>query len=197
MATSAPLLGEPLPIELMNTIWADTDGGHDELTDRAGLLDWLAAVADRAELADLHLANLRDPAALAAFRALREALRVLAAEATDDSRPIAAHPASAVRRAVAEVNRASALAPSWPELAWTAAGAQQRLRSAAKPWEVAMSRISGAGVQLFAGPDELRPCNAPGCVLYFVRDHPRREWCSASCGNRARVARHYARHHPR
>src|ERR1700710_941132 len=126
MATSAPLLGEPLPIELMNTIWAGTDGGHDELTDRAGLLDWLAAVADRAELADLHPANLRDPAALTAFRAPRAALRVPAAAAPGAPRPIAAHPASAVSRAAAEVNRASALAPSWPELSWTAAGAQQR-----------------------------------------------------------------------
>jgi predicted RNA-binding Zn ribbon-like protein len=30
--------------------------------------------------------------------------------------------------------------------------------------------------------------------LYFVKRHPRREWCSAGCGNRARVARHYHRH---
>src|SRR5438105_1450694 len=39
----------------------------------------------------------------------------------------------------------------------------------------------------------LRACGAPGCVLLFVKDHPRREWCSAACGNRARQARHYAR----
>lgn len=26
METSAPLLGEPLPVELMNTIWADHGG---------------------------------------------------------------------------------------------------------------------------------------------------------------------------
>ena len=31
------------------------------------------------------------------------------------------------------------------------------------------------------------------CVQYFVKDHPRREWCSAACGNRARVARHYTK----
>jgi hypothetical protein len=40
----------------------------------------------------------------------------------------------------------------------------------------------------------LRACQAPGCVLYFVKDHPRREWCSTACGNRARAARHYRRH---
>ncbi|HEY3005705.1 MAG TPA: CGNR zinc finger domain-containing protein [Kribbellaceae bacterium] len=39
-----------------------------------------------------------------------------------------------------------------------------------------------------------RACYAPGRVLYFVTGHPRREWCSTACGNRARAARHYARH---
>ncbi|WP_317183827.1 CGNR zinc finger domain-containing protein [Intrasporangium sp.] len=39
----------------------------------------------------------------------------------------------------------------------------------------------------------MRACYGPGCVLYFVREHTRREWCSAGCGNRARVARHYHR----
>ncbi len=29
--TSAPLLGEPVPVELVNTVWADRDGVHDAL----------------------------------------------------------------------------------------------------------------------------------------------------------------------
>jgi predicted RNA-binding Zn ribbon-like protein len=41
---------------------------------------------------------------------------------------------------------------------------------------------------------QLRACLAPGCVVYFIKNHPRREWCSAGCGNRARSARHYQRH---
>jgi predicted RNA-binding Zn ribbon-like protein len=40
---------------------------------------------------------------------------------------------------------------------------------------------------------DLRACGAPGCVLMFVKDHPRREWCSVACGNRARQARLTAR----
>jgi CGNR zinc finger len=40
---------------------------------------------------------------------------------------------------------------------------------------------------------KLRACHAPGCVLYFVKSHPRRAWCSEACGNRARAARHYER----
>jgi predicted RNA-binding Zn ribbon-like protein len=45
--------------------------------------------------------------------------------------------------------------------------------------------------------ERLRLCRAPGCVLFFLTDRPRQQWCSPSCGNRARVARHYRRHHPR
>ncbi|WP_433236869.1 CGNR zinc finger domain-containing protein [Streptosporangium sp. CA-135522] len=44
---------------------------------------------------------------------------------------------------------------------------------------------------------DLRACHAPGCVLFFVKDHHRREWCSAACGNRARAARHYSQTHTR
>ncbi|HEY5833083.1 MAG TPA: CGNR zinc finger domain-containing protein [Streptomyces sp.] len=45
--------------------------------------------------------------------------------------------------------------------------------------------------------DLLRACPAPRCVRYFVKQHPRREWCRPSCGNRARVARHSARRRER
>jgi predicted RNA-binding Zn ribbon-like protein len=70
-------------------------------------------------------------------------------------------------------------------------------RTAHSPALAAVAAIAEEAVALFAGPDRrlLRACHAPGCVLYFVRNHPRREWCSDGCGNRARVARHYQRHH--
>jgi predicted RNA-binding Zn ribbon-like protein len=50
-------------------------------------------------------------------------------------------------------------------------------------------------VDILTGPaaTRLRACYAPGCVLYFVKAHPRREWCSDACGNRVRAARHYQR----
>ncbi|MFD3682790.1 CGNR zinc finger domain-containing protein, partial [Streptomyces sp. NPDC058613] len=41
----------------------------------------------------------------------------------------------------------------------------------------------------------VRVCEAEDCVLLFLPAHPRRRWCVAAvCGNRARVARYYARH---
>jgi predicted RNA-binding Zn ribbon-like protein len=33
-------------------------------------------------------------------------------------------------------------------------------------------------------------CDAPSCGQFFMRERPNRRWCGAACGSRARVARH-------
>jgi predicted RNA-binding Zn ribbon-like protein len=209
--TSVPVRGEPLPVELMNTIWADRGEVHDTIADVDGLTAWLAAVANRADLADLteqRPADQRptdqgpaaDQATLGEFRALRDALRSLAAAATGDERPVTAMTNVDVDTAVDVVNTASGRAPSWRVLDGTGEdGRRVRSRTGAPLTSAVLSRIADRAAVLFGSADqgELRACLAPGCVLYFVRDHPRREWCSAGCGNRARVARHYSRHHGR
>lgn len=231
--TPAPLHGEPLPVELMNTVWADRDGVHDSLRDTAELAAWLRAVAPRlpaglgaerraqdaaegAGPADPGSAGHRDaltesaalPGLLAEFRQLRAALRRLAGELTGDDR----HAADAatgrpdLRTAVRQLNEACGYAPASSYLEWPsedgAAGAAggtplRALHSPYPPAAAALSAIGEEGVLLFSGDarEQLRACHAPGCVLYFVKTHPRRAWCSAGCGNRARVARHYHRHH--
>jgi len=214
--TAAPLLGEPLPVELMNTVWADRDGLHDELRDAAGLAAWLQAVAGRFAAGvtggepgggggpglAVVLPGGRPGRELAGqFRELRDALRGLAAAVTADPRARAAGTGTPdVTAAVRAVNAACARAPLWSRLTWAAPpGAPARtLRSAGTGPEAALSWIAEEAVLLFTSPDagRLRACAGPGCVLYFVRAHPRREWCSAVCGNRARVARHYQRHRP-
>lgn len=67
----------------------------------------------------------------------------------------------------------------------------------ATPADAALAAIARSAIGVFGGPRraDLRACQGPGCVLHFVKDHPRREWCSAGCGNRARVSRHYYRQH--
>jgi len=208
--TAAPLLGEPLPVELMNTVWADRDGLHDELRDAAGLAAWLQAVAGRFAAGGaghgpglaVVLPGGRPGRELAGqFRELRDGLRGLAAAVTADPRARAAGTGTPdVAAAVRAVNAACARAPLWSRLTWASPpGAPARtLRSAGTGPEAALSWIAEAAVLMFTGPDasQLRACPGPGCVLYFIRAHPRREWCSAVCGNRARVARHYQRHRP-
>ncbi|HEY0937513.1 MAG TPA: CGNR zinc finger domain-containing protein, partial [Trebonia sp.] len=65
--------------------------------------------------------------------------------------------------------------------------------AAGAPVTAGLAQVAALAVELLGGPGagELRACYAPGCVLYFVKTHPRREWCSVACGNRTRAARHY------
>jgi predicted RNA-binding Zn ribbon-like protein len=204
--TSATLLGEPLPVELMNTIGADRDGILDALADDDGAVAWLRAVAGRIEAQAGTSPDRQDEdknkdedadevrATAGALRELRDALRALAAEATGDPRPPATAPELTRPEAVATLNR---LATASPELVWPADGRPSRAYRARGTAGLAVELIAHQGVELLAGPgaERLRPCLAPNCLLFFVKDHARREWCSPGCGNRARVARHYQRHH--
>ncbi|NUT97596.1 MAG: CGNR zinc finger domain-containing protein, partial [Saccharothrix sp.] len=158
----------------MNTIWADRSGLHDDLTTTEGLTSWLdGAPADASDLA--------------AFRTLRQALRDLAATLTEDTRAIAADRDR--NRAVAAVNAAVRRAVAWPQLDVEAGELRRRTTADAPPATRTLAATAAEAVDLFTGPDRtlLRACYAPGCVLYFVKDHPRREWCSPACGNRVRA----------
>jgi predicted RNA-binding Zn ribbon-like protein len=179
---------EPLPVRLMNTIWADADGPHDALEATAGLNHWLDAVGlDRAGAA----ATETD---LAAARALRDALRVLAAHATSDDRPAAVDPRRNPAAALDEVNAIAAKLPA-PRLALRDGRLERVAPGGPSPVATALALVADQAISLLGGEDaaDLRTCRAPGCVLYFTRTHPRREWCSVACGNRVRAARHYQR----
>jgi len=201
--TLAPLLGEALPVEFMNTIWADRSGVHDALASPADVLGWIRAIRPLPALHDADLDRwLHDvPAAevgelAPALRTLRDALRRLAAEQTADPRTRAASAIDDVGRAVDVVNGAAAAAPHWSRLEWSTGGPSRASCTRTGGGAALMAAIGEQAIDLFAGDarHELRACLAPRCVLYFFRQHPRREWCSTACGNRARAARHYQRH---
>lgn len=205
-ATGAPLLGEPLPVELMNTIWADRDGVHDALDDPEAALAWLRAVHLRFDQSpsniDTWLRAARPETVgetARELRRLRDALRRLAALATGDPRAPAASAIEDRDGALAVVNHACSHATTWSELHWPAGQHAQRVtHSSGSAGRAVVAMLAELGVELFSSDERhlLRACLAPGCVLYFIGQHPRREWCSSACGNRARVARHYRRHRP-
>ncbi|MFC6161771.1 CGNR zinc finger domain-containing protein [Kribbella jiaozuonensis] len=57
--------------------------------------------------------------------------------------------------------------------------------------------VGRSAIEFLTGPDRgrLRACPAARCVKYFLQEDPRQLWCSASCGNRERVNRHYRKRH--
>jgi predicted RNA-binding Zn ribbon-like protein len=176
-----PLRGQPLPIELHNTLYASGGEPRDGLHDGAGLRAWLEALAGELPGA----AGAVDTTRIAEFRALRRAVRD-ALQARLAGAPIPA----AARRCL---NAASAASPRSKRLA--ADGSAAIRHHADDPTTIALAAIAAATIELAGGPraGDLRVCGAPGCVLMFLKDHPRRAWCSDGCGNRARQARHYAR----
>jgi predicted RNA-binding Zn ribbon-like protein len=182
------LPGEPVTVRLMNTIWADIAGVHDDLASPADLDVWLIAVGAVRDRAGATQTDHEEA------RSLRDALRRLASFRTDDRRPTAQSPTTEIAGAIAVVNAmAAALPPA--RLARHGELLVRAESTGVSTAKRALAAIAVAAVALFAGPsaDQLRACRAPGCVLYFVKAHPRREWCSVACGNRARVARHYRR----
>ena len=178
-----PFRRGPLALELASTIFA-LDGQ---------VRDGLAAPDDLA--AWLGVNHLHVPCAVAAsdldtFRALRNAVRELIGAVVDGHPPAPS--------AVAQLNDLSAAAPRWTRLDWADQKPHRTsVEVADDPLAVALAIVARSCIDMLASPvrEQLRLCRAPGCVLYFLKERGRREWCSAQCGNRARVARHYRRHH--
>lgn len=190
-----PLTGEPLPLDLVNTTYIKGgQRGHlvDALTAPEALDAWLAA--HRADFSPALAEALDDggpagPAHVGAFTELRDALRHLAAARTSGTAP---EPGP-----MGVVNAAARLAARWRELVPGAGAGFDAVPRwlETDPRRVALGEVAAAAVSLFSGDRAalIRACGAPGCILYFVKSHARRAWCTSGCGNRVRVARHSRR----
>ncbi len=182
---------DPLAIRFVNTLYGTRGTVRDGLTAPGHLAGWLRTNA--ASLADAGVRGVEQadvsPADLDAFIELRETIRSLIRAATDG------HPLDPAQ--VTALNATAALAPAWPVLMAAADGATVARSCAALSVRAAvLGTIAADAVRLLGGPGgaDVRACQAPGCVQFFVRSQSRRAWCSAACGNRARVAHHYRRH---
>jgi predicted RNA-binding Zn ribbon-like protein len=206
MTYSGPLRDEPLAVELHNTIYATSGGRVDAFDDPAQMRAWLEAIEPRlagglprgawpcAEdflaLADGLPRGARPCAA--DLVALRDHVRAVLQAVATGSRPS--------QSSLVAINAASRRAPRALVAVWhpgdhPTPGTDFASASRA---DVVLGTFAAGAIDLICGPsrDDLRTCGAPGCVLMFVKRHPRREWCSDRCGNRARQARHYERTRP-
>jgi predicted RNA-binding Zn ribbon-like protein len=184
---AGPLRDEPLAVELHNTRYATSAGPVDALADAEQAQAWLQALADRLPGADGAPGAAACAADLIALRdAVRAALQAAAGGSPQD-------PAS-----LATINEASRRAARSPraelEPGETAPRRAEDTHGASRA-EITAGAFARDAIDLLTGPHraDLRVCGAPGCILMFVKEHPRREWCSSACGNRARQARHYQR----
>jgi predicted RNA-binding Zn ribbon-like protein len=185
-----------LALDLALTVRHDGHGGvADDLGEPAGLTAWVRAHPDVVMDAAAYEAA---DAELTAVRELRAAVRALFARAVRPGEP---SPADAARllpvpRAVELLNAAAARTPTVPVLHWSDGSGPSVRRRAVRGEAELTAVLAQAVIGFLTGPDRerLRACHAPRCVRYFIKEHPRQEWCKPACGNRARVARHHERH---
>lgn len=193
-----------LTLDLAATLRHDGHGGvADDLDTPDGLTAWVRAHAAALPGALAARRFRADESALEAVRGVRAAVRALFARAV---RPGAPSPADARRllplgQAVTRLNEAVARVPAVPVLSWPRGGAPVVRDEPVAQAETVVradllnAALARAALAFLTGPDRerLRACHAPRCVRYFLKDHPRQEWCRPACGNRARVARHHER----
>lgn len=185
-----------LALDLALTLRHDGDGGvADDLTEVGGLAAWVRAHAD-----DLPGAarGTVDGETLGAVLELRAAVRALFARAVRPGEPSSADAARLLPapEALRRLNDAAARVPTVPVLDWPEDAGPVLHRRATTSGDDLAAALARAAVAFLASPERerLRACHAPRCVRYFLKAHPRQEWCKPSCGNRARVARHHERH---
>ncbi len=163
-----PLTGEPLPLDLVNTVGPFGDA----LADTADLKAWLA---------ERGLAERAGGPLLAALLEARAALRgVLERPADEDART--------ALNAVLDHGRV--------RVALTATGPVESVDCDDPAWRLPFAAARELLELLATRADRIKACGGDGCVLWFL-DTTRsgtRRWCSmAGCGNRTKVHRHRAR----
>ncbi|MFZ0185501.1 MAG: ABATE domain-containing protein [Streptosporangiaceae bacterium] len=179
---AAPLTGEPLALDLVNTVASPPGGQVDLLESADDLRAWLAAERERLDITEGQID-------LSTVRALRAHITraVEAARAGTPPRPEAL-------RAITDAQRN---APAYQELGWNGRAIIAATRRPGNATAVLLAQLAEAAATLLASPaiGLVRRCEGPGCRMLFLPAHPRRRWCSpATCGNRARVARYYQLH---
>lgn len=170
---------EPVAIEFANTRRARRGAAIELLPDDEALTAWTRQNLGR-DLTGRLRAGDRDR-----FLALRDAVRAVAAAISNEQH----EPVDEVAR----LNAAAAVAPTWPELV----DGHAVQRTAATEVDAVLAVLAASAIEVFGGAqrEQVRACGRwPLCVRFFVKNHPRRGYCSSACANRARAMRHHDRH---
>ena len=176
MVTAAPGEDTSPALALVNTWRLSTGGEVDELAEPGDATEWLrrhelpAATLGRDDLN--RLTTLR--------AAVRELLAALAEERAPDP------------TAVSTVNAAARADAAAPQLAWQAGPLREWHSARPGSLDEAVASLARDAIDVVSGDlgRLVRPCEAHGCVRFFLREHARRRWCSTTCGDRVRAARH-------
>jgi len=170
-----PMTGEPLPLDLLNTVWMVDGEPYDMLHDLAGLHIWSHANGLHVPLVERTRRHLV---------AARDAIRAVSSDRRDTTGR------EALNRVLAHGRVLSSGGPGGQ--------VEHVIEADTESWEPGVLAAYGLVDLLERTPDRIRRCEHPTCVLWFLdtsRNGTRR-WCSMErCGNRAKAKRHYDRQH--
>lgn len=175
------LTGEPLAVDLANTVKTVADPAEELLIDDAGSAEFWELQAER--LPESATAPNR-----AETLRLREVVRSVLISHLESSR--------FDRAAVNALNAYAAAAPSFPQLAVGDSAERRTAWASSSGADLSLAAVASSAIDVVTGAaaDRLRTCGSAKCSMLFVATNAKRRWCSSEvCGNRERVARH-ARH---
>lgn len=172
-------LGQGEALDLANTVTI-TEGVEHDLLGPVGEYDrWARAESE-------HLPSGSEQLLLKARKdllELRSVVRDVLGAVSSQERV----PSAAVKR----LNRTSRAAPRWVELDLDSTSLKDR--SSGRAVDDLLARYARSAMEMIVGtPGEVVRCPAPSCGMFYLRSRTDQRWCSAQCGTRARVARHYA-----
>jgi predicted RNA-binding Zn ribbon-like protein len=175
-------LGDPLAIDLANTVRRRGSRYTDLINNPADLRVWLEYQRKR-----VRIPPKVDDKLMAEFLVVRDqVLRILRAAADGWVLPAAD---------VAAINERVRNAPTVRLLATLTGRHLITPVTRAAPGTRLLADLAASVVELLSGPDAefLALCDAPGCGQFYLRGRPNQNWCSPQCGARARAQRHAQR----
>lgn len=170
MLDPRPHVGEPLALDLLNTRWMSADGPQDLLTDLAGLCIWL-------ETNGLGDCTPADEKMRRAVISARDAVHRAVIDGSADE----------INAVLARGHILRSLEPEGP------VDVPDVSRAEWLPGWLAAANLLDLLAQ---SPERIKQCAHPHCVLFFydTSKNGARRWHSmATCGNRVKAARHYAK----
>ncbi|MEU0791476.1 CGNR zinc finger domain-containing protein [Amycolatopsis sp. NPDC005961] len=174
MVTAAPGEERSPALALVNTRRLGAGGEVDDLAEPPAAASWLG----------LPPATSLDAEDLSRVTDLRAAVRELLAALAEDRAPSTG--------AVETVNAAASADAAAPQLTWPSGPHREWHSTSPGTLSAALAALARDAIEVVTGDlgPLVRPCEAHGCVRFFFREHARRRWCSTTCGDRVRAARH-------
>lgn len=176
-------LGDPLAIDVANTVQLRGGVYADLLQTPADLLEWLAQEGLR--LPEPSIPIRIDQLNL--FLRARDAILALLRSATDHR--------AAPQSVIEAINEILVSRPGVRLLTSSGEAGDLHLLHPRDLIDDVIAKAAFNVVDLLNGPDRarLKLCPAPSCGQIYLRDRASQRWCSDNCGNRARGARHHQR----